>query len=679
MNDIEILAPAGAMEQLYAAVRSGADAVYLGTKGFNARASAGNFGPDELKEAVQYCHARNVRVYVTVNTLVKDSEMDDLMDTAEMIASAGADAVILQDLAVSKVFEECCPEMARFASTQMSVHNLSGVRQLEDLGFSRAILARELSLKEIEHIASRSDMELEVFIHGALCMSVSGMCYLSSMIGGRSGNRGRCAQPCRLDFNVNGRSYALSLKDLCAIPDIVSLKEAGVRSVKIEGRLKRPEYVASAVSACRQALNGEEPDLELLKNVFSRGGFTNGYLKGKRDIGMFGRRTPEDEQASRNAVSKVRSLYREELQSVAVDARLELRPDGSQLTVSDGTNVVKVSGDIPVVSETNPLSMKMAEASVKKTGSTPYFIDGFDYRNDKSLMLPLSSVNAMRRDALTRLTEIRSESYGHRFNRDAFEPVTGDRVNGRSGEVRVRFEKASQIPDDISGDKIILPLNEIINDPSLAGRFGDSLIAEISPVVWPFDEKRLSEEIGTAISFGCRCFTAENIFAVRLIREQGARAVGGAYLNIMNSVSLEEYRQLGLSEATASFELSMSKISELKSAMPVGVIAYGFLPLMRFRSCPLKTEKGCAGCPGRGEAKDRTGRVFRLACADKRYTSLLNCVPLYLGDKRITADFSVLYFTIETKEECSFIIRRFKRREAPSFERTTGLYFREVE
>ncbi|MBR4395533.1 MAG: U32 family peptidase, partial [Eubacteriaceae bacterium] len=474
MNDIEILAPAGAMEQLYAAVRSGADAVYLGTKGFNARASAGNFGPDELKGAVQYCHARNVRVYVTVNTLVKDSEMDDLMDTAEMIASAGADAVILQDLAVSKVFEECCPEMARFASTQMSVHNLSGVRQLEDLGFSRAILARELSLKEIEHIASRSDMELEVFIHGALCMSVSGMCYLSSMIGGRSGNRGRCAQPCRLDFNVNGRSYALSLKDLCAIPDIVSLKEAGVRSVKIEGRLKRPEYVASAVSACRQALNGEEPDLELLKNVFSRGGFTNGYLKGKRDIGMFGRRTPEDEQASRNAVSKVRSLYREELQSVAVDARLELRPDGSQLTVSDGTNVVKVSGDIPVVSETNPLSMKMAEASVKKTGSTPYFIDGFDYRNDKSLMLPLSSVNAMRRDALTRLTEIRSESYGHRFNRDAFEPVTGDRVNGRSGEVRVRFEKASQIPDDISGDKIILPLNEIINDPSLAGRFGDS-------------------------------------------------------------------------------------------------------------------------------------------------------------------------------------------------------------
>ncbi|MCR4722622.1 MAG: U32 family peptidase [Eubacteriales bacterium] len=679
MNDIEILAPAGAMEQLYAAVRSGADAVYLGTKGFNARASAGNFDFDELKEAVKYCHARNVKVDVTVNTLVKDSEMNDLVDTAEMIASTGADAVILQDLAVSKVFEECCPGMARFASTQMSVHNLSGVRQLEDLGFRRAILARELSLKEIEYIASRSDIELEVFVHGALCMSVSGMCYLSSMIGGRSGNRGRCAQPCRLDFSINGRSYGLSLKDLCAIPDIVSLRDAGVRSLKIEGRLKRPEYVASAVIACRQALNGEEPDLQLLKDVFSRGGFTNGYLSGRRDIGMFGRRTPEDEKASKNAISKVRNLYREEFQSVAVDARLELKPDGSELTLSDGANEVRVSGDMPVVSDTNPLSLQMAETSVRKTGSTPFYIDRFVYRNDDALMLSISSVNAMRRQALTRLMEIRSGTEARQFRRDAFEPAAGERINGRADEVRLRFEKAAQIPESVTSEKVILPISEIMKDPSLAERFGDRLIGEIGPVVWPFDEKRLSEEIGTAVSFGCRCFTAENIFAVKLIKEQGGKAIGGAYLNIMNSVSLDEYRRMGLSEATASFELSMSKIGELRSTIPVGVIAYGFLPLMRLRSCPLKSEKGCAKCPGRGEAKDRTGRAFPLVCSDKRYTNLLNCVPLYLGDKRISADFSVLYFTTESKEECSFIIGRFKRREAPSFERTTGLYFREVE
>ena len=262
----EILAPVGGHEQLLAAVRCGADAVYLGTKGFNARRNAENFEADSLREAVSYCHARGVKLYVTVNTLITDAEKELLEDEARMIAASGADAVIIQDMAVFRLFRDRCPTIKRHASTQTAVHNCDGAKLLRDIGYDRIVLARELSMAEMEKIINESGIEAEAFVHGAHCMSLSGACYLSAMLGGRSGNRGLCAQPCRLDFRIGDADHALSLKDMSYIDHIRELADIGVASFKIEGRMKRPEYVAAAVTACVNALAGKEYDKETLQD-----------------------------------------------------------------------------------------------------------------------------------------------------------------------------------------------------------------------------------------------------------------------------------------------------------------------------------------------------------------------------------------------------------------------------
>ena len=291
---MEILAPAGGKEQLVAAVRGGADAVYFGVENFNARRNAENFVSDELSDIVGYLKARNVKSYITLNTLVKDDEISEVLKTVEKIARSGADGVIVQDMGIAALIKKCVPSLSLHASTQMSIHNIAGVKILEDMQFSQVVLARELSIQEIKKISASSDIKLETFVHGALCMSISGMCYLSSMIGARSGNRGQCAQPCRLNFSSADKEYALSLKDMTYIKHLSKLYEAGVTTLKIEGRMKRAEYVACAVSALNAALSGEDFDFDLLRKVFSREGFTDGYLTKRMTRDMFGCRTKQD-------------------------------------------------------------------------------------------------------------------------------------------------------------------------------------------------------------------------------------------------------------------------------------------------------------------------------------------------------------------------------------------------
>ena len=277
---MEILSPVGAKEQLIAALRSGANAVYLGLKDFNARRNADNF--DNLEETVSYCHARNVKVYITVNTLIKDSEITKAANTIKKIANAGADAIIVQDLGVYHLVKNIAPDIPLHASTQMSIHNAFGVKVLENMNFDRVVPARELSLDELKKIRSESSIELEVFVHGALCMCISGQCYLSSILGARSANRGLCAQPCRLGFKSSDNDHALSLKDLSVIKDLKVLEQAGINSAKIEGRMKRPEYVAATTDACLKSLCDKDFEINTLKAIFSRSGFTDGYIYNKR-------------------------------------------------------------------------------------------------------------------------------------------------------------------------------------------------------------------------------------------------------------------------------------------------------------------------------------------------------------------------------------------------------------
>ena len=405
----EILAPAGGEAQLRAAVLCGADAVYLGLRGFNARAGAENFDENTLPQTVGWCHARGVRVYVTLNTLVTDRELPQWLHSLDAVAAAGVDGVLVQDLGLAKIIRQRYPTLPLHASTQMTIHNLAGARLLEEMGFAQVVLARELSKEEIAAICAGTSMRCEVFVHGALCMSVSGQCYLSSVLGERSGNRGRCAQPCRLDFKSHGRGYALSLKDLTLTDRLRELEALGVASFKIEGRLKRPEYVAAAVTACRQSLAGEVPDLETLQSVFSRSGFTDGYYTARRDLTMFGTRTREDAAAAAAVQGKLSALTRNEVGRLPVDMVLTMAPgEPATLAVTDGTHRVEVAGEVPQTALTRPTDEELARRALEKCGGTPFYLQNLTCHIGEGLMLPLSALNRLRAAALTALAEARS-------------------------------------------------------------------------------------------------------------------------------------------------------------------------------------------------------------------------------------------------------------------------------
>lgn len=410
--NIEILAPVGGEEQLTAALRCGADSVYFGLQNFNARRNASNIHDEDLSEVIKRCHLHHCRVYITVNTAVFDDELEAVHKTVDIAARAGADALIVQDFAVASYARRNYPKLRLFASTQMAVHNSEGVKALQKWGFDRIVLARELSLEEIKKIISETGAKTEAFVHGAHCMSLSGNCYLSSMIGGRSGNRGLCAQPCRLDCEVCGRDHALSLKDMSYMGHIKELADAGVISLKIEGRMKRAEYVAAAVTACRKAIAGEEYDIDTLKSVFSRSGFTDGYLTGKRTLDMFGYRTREDVAAAEAVLKNLAKLYEKETQTVPLNMFLSARMgENTELTVSDGSLWVTVEGDAPRKAKTLPLTKESAEKNLGKLGGTIYYLESLDVQADEGLMLPMSSLNGLRRKAVEAISEVRIKAF----------------------------------------------------------------------------------------------------------------------------------------------------------------------------------------------------------------------------------------------------------------------------
>ncbi len=684
MDYPEILAPVGGQEQLTAAVRAGADAVYLGGKGFNARQSARNFDEEALAAAVRYCHARNVAVHATLNTLVRDEELGDVLHELEALCKAGVDAVIVQDLAVAKLVREHCPDLAMHASTQMTIHNAAGARALESLGFSRIVLARELTLAEIERIAAETRLETEVFVHGALCMCVSGGCYLSAMLGGRSGNRGRCAQPCRLDFKApDGRGYALSLRDMSHIAHLGALARAGVRSFKIEGRMKRPEYVAAAVAACRGALRGEGYDEALLRDLFSRGGFTDGYLTGRRTAAnMFGRRTKEDAALSAQAAGKTGALTRAERQSVPVDLCFTLRAgQPAALRASDGQNTAEAGGAVAEPARSRPVDAEFARRSLCKTGGTPFFVRSFEAALDPGLSLPVSALNELRRRALDSLLEQRSAPAPRLFADmplcppPPYEPPAAQQLRVRAE----RFGQLSRLPAE-KIDRFILPLEEILAQPEAAAQLHGRLIAELPALCFPSEEPRLTGSLERLRGLGVRDLLCENLGALRLAAELGFSPHGGHGLNILNSEALCEYERLGLRDATVSFELDLKRIRALGGVAPRGILAYGYLPLMRFRTCPVQGKAGCGSCDGRRALTDRTGARFTVLCSGRRYQSLLNSVPLALraGDCA-GVDFCTLYFTVESPDRALAVTTAFLAGSPPPEPHTNGLYFREIE
>ena len=686
----EILAPAGSFDSLIAAVQCGADAVYLGGKGMNARRSAGNFDAEELRRAVEYCHLRDVKVYQTINIVMFQHETDEAIDTIRQAAEAGVDAVLTQDLAIARMVRECAPSLPIHASTQMSIHNIEGVRLCEELGFSRAVLARELTAGEIAAICAATPLEIEVFVHGALCMSVSGQCYLSSMIGGRSGNRGLCAQPCRLPFSTDGGGeYALSLKDLSLADRIGELTRMGVASLKIEGRMKRPEYVAAAVTAVRRAREGEPVDFETLRSVFSRSGFTKGYFDGKIDREMFGRRQKEDVTSAAGVLGELEKLYAKENPLVPVTMEFTAGAgEAVALTVRDRDgHAVTVTGEAPLLAEKKPTDADRARQNLAKTGGTPYYAEVIDCTIGPGLLVPASALNALRREALEELTARRSAVEPHPFT-DRVPRLADAPADRRKPKLRARVS-AGQLTRRLAGycNEFQVPLEEA--EDVLASGFvqPDQVIVEIPRILFDGAPKAL-ELLHRAGELGVRRAWCGNLGAVTLAREAGLLPEGGYSLNVTNAYALRECARLGLGACELSFELDLGEARRLDGGLAKGILAYGYLPLMALRNCPIQAAKGCRACRGYESLIDRKGVAFTVDCGAhdgrrREVSDLYNSVPLWLADRPEELrgfDFITLYFTRETPGVCERVAAAYAG-EPGAYQpeaRTRGLYYREV-
>lgn len=678
----EILAPAGGEAQLRAAVLCGADAVYLGLRGFNARAGAENFDENTLPQTVGWCHARGVRVYVTLNTLVTDRELPQWLHSLDAVAAAGVDGVLVQDLGLAKIIRQRYPTLPLHASTQMTIHNLAGARLLEEMGFAQVVLARELSKEEIAAICAGTSLRCEVFVHGALCMSVSGQCYLSSVLGERSGNRGRCAQPCRLDFKSHGRGYALSLKDLTLTDRLRELEALGVASFKIEGRLKRPEYVAAAVTACRQSLAGEVPDLETLQSVFSRSGFTDGYYTARRDLTMFGTRTREDAAAAAAVLGKLSALTRNEVGRLPVDMVLTMAPgESATLAVTDGTHRVEVAGEVPQTALTRPTDEELARRALEKCGGTPFYLQNLTCHIGEGLMLPLSTLNRLRAAALTALAEARSVVVPYpQAPAAAGEPAGRARPAGAL-QLGCRLAAAAQLTPAIrrGAGRLSLPLHELAERPELLEACGPRLAAELPVFCAPQQEETVMRTLRQLKEQGLTHALCGNLGSLLMAREAGLRIIGDYGLNIINSPAAQQAAALGCDEITLSFECERNAARNIDSPIPIGVIAYGRLPLMLLRNCPGKTAAGCGDCRGINHITDRRGEDFPLQCQNRQYTHLLNPRPLFLSDRLPEwdfCDFLTLRFTTETPAECDAILEMYQTGAAPAGSFTRGLYYR---
>ena len=671
-----ILAPAGTAEAVTAAVRCGADAVYLGAKNFNARRNAENFDAFSLESAVRFCHQRGAQVFFTVNTLVRDAELPALEAAADEIAGCGADAVIVQDMAAMELFARRYPDLPRHASTQTAVHDLCGARYLEDLGYRTIVLARELTLREMEYICSHISARAEAFVHGAHCMSVSGMCYLSAILGGRSGNRGLCAQPCRLDWQCGG-DYALSLKDMSLISHLRELEDAGVGVFKIEGRMKRPEYVAAAVTACRKAMAGEPYDAGQLKNVFSRSGFTDGYLRGKRNADMFGHRTRDDVTGADRVLRELGALYEKETPRVAVTMAFTMDAGHSRLTVSDGAHTVSVEGSLPEAARSRPTDAALAEKNLTKTGGTPFYAERCECDIAPGLMLPASALNAMRREALDGLLERRGALIPWPRAQETAPSPAARRTASAEPALWARFGDPAQIPAREDFAKLILPAEKLT--PALIEKYADRLVGELPAVLWPEDEETFAASLASLRDAGLREVWGENIYAIPLAKKLGLVLRGGAGLNVLNTPARRHYEAAGLASVTASFEMNMQDVKALGGERPLGIVAYGRLPLMRFRNCPLRSRLGCGRCGGRGELTDRRGVVFPVECGEKKYSTLLNSVPLHIAERDLRGlDYLVLWFTRESPDECAAVAEDFREHRRFDSDHTGGLYYRRL-
>ena len=697
----ELLSPAGSPEALRAAVQNGAGAVYLGWGDFNARRNARNFSDEEFADALSYCHLRGVRVFLTLNTLLTDRELPRALETARKACRLGVDAVLVQDWGLLDLLRQALPDLPLHASTQMSIFTSGGANEVASDGCERVVLAREYSREDTEAICAACPAEIEIFAHGALCMCYSGQCAMSAVVGGRSGNRGTCAQPCRLPYGVDepaANRYPLSLKDNSLAQDLSGIRD--VACLKLEGRMKRPEYVAVVTGIYARLLEesrgptpAEERELEL---AFSRSGFTDAYWRGRRGVEMFGTR-PENAPEPRELFERAKATYeKDSRRTVPVRFACTIQPHAPcVLTVDDGTRAVTVTGPAPEAARTRALTAEEVAERLGKTGGTAFHCAGAAVEVGEGLSLPASAINALRREALASLAEARCAPP---LRREAeVPPLRKAECAQERPALTVSLTHAAQLTPALLEEapaRIYLPLELLADLPHLPE--ADTQWCAILPRVWrDRDEADLRRRLEKARELGIDGVLVGNIGHLPLTRGLGLSLYGDFGLNVYNSRSLDYLRRKGLASACLSFELRFSQIRDLKKLLPTEALVYGRLPLMITENCLVQNQEGCglsaagplvpAGAPCRESHAllDRTGAAFPLLPAFGHRTEVQNSRPLWLADretwKRLGLAFARLRFTTERPEACVEILRAYRTGGAPPEIFTRGLYERGVE
>jgi putative protease len=664
----EILAPAGNRESLEAAVRSGADAVYLGLPFLSARKNADNFSEEELINACRYCHERGVSVYLAVNTILKDSEFELAERAAEIAAKAGVDALIVADLGLIDFFKTTVPDIPIHASTQCSVFSRHAVKVLEELGVKRVVLARELSFEEIKEIRENTSLELEVFVHGALCMSVSGQCLFSSFLGGRSGNRGLCAGTCRLPFysSASKEDYSLSLKDLSLYDQIERLRDIGVESFKIEGRMKRPEYVSAAVKNLKDSLDNKAYDKHLLEDVFSRGGFTDGYFSENLASDMFGKREKDDVLAAPAAFSKIHEYYKRERQSIPVSASFSLSENKATLTFSDGKHSVGYTSFSVSPAREKGVDEEFIKEKISKLGSTPFYLSEFSSEISNGLYISAKDINQMKNECADKLLDLRGRREPAKVLPYPFLP--GEK---RNGNLAKKYAYLSVYDKKIADnfDKVFLDINKITDQC-----IPDKTVIVLPRYFTPKKESELTKKLAVLKEKGFVWGAAGDLNSLGLLKELSFNIIVLPSLNTINSAAAFSLYKLGVKEIILSVENSFSSAENIISSLPTGAYLYGFVPLMLLRTCPITKKRDCKNCKVKGGVlRDRLGEEFKVRCSEE-YSELLNSRILHLLHKKDSfKNLDIAFYDLrETNAEKS--LAAILSNSPPDSKFTYGLY-----
>ena len=684
---------------MVAAVQNGADAVYMGLGEFNARRGAKNFSEEEYASAVSYCHLRGVKVYLTLNTLLTDRELQGAADLLRKASLWGVDGVIVQDWGVAALARSIVPDLPIHGSTQMSIHDLDGVKAAADLGMKCVVLSRELSEKDIRYICERSPIAIEVFAHGALCMCYSGQCAMSALIGGRSGNRGTCAQPCRLPYRMDGgkNGHPLSLKDANLAAHLGELRDMGVSILKLEGRMKRPEYVAVITriyaTLLRENRLPTKAEMQELERSFSRSGFTEGYWEGRKGAHMFGIReenTPEPTELFKAAKA---AYDKEDLRSVGVSLSASMREGQPILltaTDEDG-NIATAEGPVPEAARNRAVTAEELESRIAKTGGTVFHPTAIEVAVDDGLSLPASAVNALRRDALDALTAMRTALPERRELQDKFAPDNS--ATAKECAITVSLTRGDQLTEELlalSPAIVYLPA-ERIGEFTIPTDGNTEFCVTFPRIVKDREKEALRALLTTAREKGCTSAAIQNLGQISLAKELGFSLRGDCGLNIFNSRSMCELRDWGLLSATASFELRHEQLRDIKKAVPCEAIVYGRLPLMIMENCIICNEHGCkpkdlnGTCRAPHALTDRRGEDFPVISAFGCRNEILNGKTLYLADKgeykRCSLAYARLRFTTESPDECVEVMRQYLglSEAVPPQEHTRGLFYRGVE